>query len=325
MMPIKLQFFVLHTRKFVAKFSFWSSQSTDMAFNNHNLHSQSKTKKMNNTLKERAILVNLTIAQWSGRKYDQTATKEVEKNHNTTNAGRFNKLLINSDKFKLISKKAGEIRRYHYKNTVIWDDAGARILPADHYFEYLQGLSPMKDEFEKSVSDFKKEYAILIAEAKQRLNGLFRESDYPAPANMEEKFKIGISFVPIPDIEDFRMTIENEEIEKIKDQMKSDFDSKVRGISNDLFSRAKELLVHFKEKMEDAKGIFRDSLIGNIVELSELLPKMNLGNNPDVDSLAASLKTFDVNPDDLRASDTMRASLLGHAKHILNKSIFRNV
>ena len=73
----------------------------------------------NMDLSDKAMLVRLTISQWSARKYDKSASQEIIVNHHAKpDAGRFNKLLVNQAEIKKIEKIANTARIYHYKVTL---------------------------------------------------------------------------------------------------------------------------------------------------------------------------------------------------------------
>ena len=69
---------------------------------------------------KRAMLVELTIRQWTARKHDRKVSREVDQGHGAQNAGRFNKQLIAKDALEKIAKKAGAIREFHYAHTLPW-------------------------------------------------------------------------------------------------------------------------------------------------------------------------------------------------------------
>ena len=48
-------------------------------------------------LNHKAMLMTLSISQWTARKHDKHASSEIEKSHGAKNAGRFNKLLVDAD------------------------------------------------------------------------------------------------------------------------------------------------------------------------------------------------------------------------------------
>jgi len=71
-------------------------------------------------LNDRALLVQLNVSQWTARKYDKSASKEVTTAHGANQAaGRFNKsLLPMNDKLDNIHKKTTLIRTKYYDNTL---------------------------------------------------------------------------------------------------------------------------------------------------------------------------------------------------------------
>src|ERR1700722_4383847 len=66
-------------------------------------------------LSEKVLVVNLNIRRWPGLKYDETVTKQVDRDHNATNAGRYTKILIEKVEFKRIQKAETAIRSYYYE------------------------------------------------------------------------------------------------------------------------------------------------------------------------------------------------------------------
>ncbi len=81
-------------------------------------------------LSDRALLVQLTISQWTARKYDKKATQEVATTFNTSkDAGRYNKsLLPMNDYLDRVHKKTTHIREKFYKNTLPWGMEGTMML-----------------------------------------------------------------------------------------------------------------------------------------------------------------------------------------------------
>ena len=148
----------------------------------HRNYSPLKNNYMGTALKESAMLVSVHISTWSGRKYDKKATAEVNELHGSTNAGKFNKILVDEEAVKAVTKIASAAREYFYKNTLAWDDYGRRLLPSTNYFEFMTGVGDFKDKYQRSVEEFITKYQELIDGARQRLNGLFNESDYPTEA-----------------------------------------------------------------------------------------------------------------------------------------------
>lgn len=84
------------------------------------------------TLSTRAMLVSLSISQWSGRRLDREITDEVNQSHNAaSDAGRYNKLLLPKEALGGIVSVVSETRTDFLKRTLPWMDNGSRIMAAD--------------------------------------------------------------------------------------------------------------------------------------------------------------------------------------------------
>ena len=104
------------------------------------------------TLTEKAILVKLSIKQWSTSRFDKEVTATANKHYNAQDgAGRYTKVLIARDAITEIRKSANEARTFHYENTLPWKDDGYRMLPSANYMDYTQAIRALKNKFEKAV------------------------------------------------------------------------------------------------------------------------------------------------------------------------------
>ena len=67
---------------------------------------------------KRAMLVELTIRQWTARKHDKSASNTVKNAHQVAgDGGKYNKLLIAKEALERINRVANELRRTHYRFT----------------------------------------------------------------------------------------------------------------------------------------------------------------------------------------------------------------
>ena len=85
-------------------------------------------------LNKKAILVTLSLSSFSPRKTDKRVTSQVLNQHSAaSDAGKFVKNLLPDEAIEPIKKLDGEIRQFHYNNTVPWCDDGLRLLPILRY------------------------------------------------------------------------------------------------------------------------------------------------------------------------------------------------
>lgn len=269
------------------------------------------------SLKEKVMIVNLTISQWAARKYDRTATKEVEDNHQAKEVGRFNKILMQSETLTKLGKLGNKIRLYHYENTLPWGDNGDRIIPTEKYFEYVTPIGMMKYEFMETATVFISEYAEAKENAKMRLNSLYNEADYPEPDSVLKKFDVSVKFMPVADGNDLRVNMSDEIINTIKSQITRELEQRVAIATEYMMSRLREAVGRMVETLVDKDKVFRDTLVGNIQSLCETLPLMNFNNDPKLTEAIRYCKQLIVNPEDLRTRRKYRFEIAEKAKQIL--------
>ena len=270
----------------------------------------------------KAMLVRLSISQWSARRLDREATQEVIASHNASqDAGRFNKLLVKLDAVKLYQRAANEARVFHYANTLPWGDDESRILPAANYFQYSEKMRGFRAAFEQAADEFVSAYPGLIERAKRDLNGLFRVEDYPGVGELRVKFRFSVAVNPVPASDDFRVSLSAGESDSIREEIERRVRASVDAAMRDAFNRLAEALRSVSRKLHDGDAIFRDSLIGNLRELCDVLPRLNLTADPALDAVVEEVRDSlaGLNPDLLRECEFDRKTAALKADSILAK------
>lgn len=270
-------------------------------------------------IQEKAMLVTLTTSHWSATKFDPKVTKEIDETHGSENSGRFNKILITSNLLKDISGSLNKARTYHYEVTLPWDDKGPRLLPVAKYFDYTKNMEKFQTEHKELVSKFLKEYPELQKLAKVRLNTLYKDADYPDVHTLSSKFNLSYKLSLIADEEDLRITISKNEMEELKKNIKSSLSDRIDNAKNNMIERIETAVKAMHEKLSEPEATFRDSLVGNIVALAELIPSMNFDDDEQFDWLAKKLNKFNVDPKKLRKDMKLRADTAKKAKKLHKK------
>lgn len=273
-------------------------------------------------INERAMIVVLSIGQWTARKTDKKATKEVTDNHGTTEDwGKFNKTLLARDATESLSKIATEARSFHYENSLPWDDRGGRILPSAHYMEYTAAMRQYKERFFTEVSKVLDNYNALKDQARQNLNGLFREDDYPTLEKVQRKYTFEVEVQPIPTGNDFRCELDTDQVNAIQKQIEERVQTTTRAAMRDLWQRLFDAVSHMADRLSTKDAIFRDSLLGNVADLCALLPKLNFANDPNLEAMRAEIesKLTTTTAGTLRNNDLMREKTAADARAIIDK------
>jgi len=220
-----------------------------------------------------------------------------------------------------------DARQEHYFMTLPWDDNGYRVLPAAAYMDHTEKMRELSNQFTPAVEALAREFGKLVEEAKVRLGGLFRSEDYPSPDELCSKFSFETRVMPLPDAGDFRVTLGDEEKERIKRQITSAVEASLQVASRDLWQRLYEAVSHLAERLSAYKvtgvGVehpFRDTVITNLVKLVDVLPKLNVTGDPELEHLAAEVRaSLLVDPQELRKSESMRSETAKAATAICDR------
>lgn len=273
-------------------------------------------------LQEKAMIVRLSISRWTARKFDRSVTREVAKNYGTSEeSGRFNKKLIAKEALQSIERAANRARTFHYEQTLPWDDFGGRILPSKNFMEYSKGIRGFRIEFENSVKDFLKGYPEYRESAKKRLSKMFNPLDYPSSYEIGRKFGFGTSIEPVPHSDDFRVSLNKKEQSRIEKELTSNIEHRLKAANEDLFRRLSEVVKRFVDSLSDPETVFRSSLVENAEKLVELLPRLNVSDDKDIEKLRKEVsgKLIVHTPEDLRKDKGLRGQAVKDAKAILSK------
>lgn len=273
---------------------------------------------MNKPLQDSAMLVTLTVSQWTARKHDKTVSNEVDKAHAAKDAGRYNKLLISKEALDPMEKITGAARAYLYKMTHAWGDNGERLLPAALFFEFSETMQKYRNEFDARVRDFVKSYPQLVQDARVRLGTLYDPNDYPI--DIRSKFSFPpVAVSPVPSANDFRVNLNAEYVDSIKAELTERMNARQKDSLRQCWSRVRDVVSKMTERLGNEKSPLYDSLITNARELVALLPALNLTNDPELNAIAAELQAILVPIDRLRQDKRLRADTAAKADAILAK------
>lgn len=287
---------------------------------------------MSSKLSERAMLARLSVSSWSGMALDQAVTEEVNESYkaNKKSAGRYNKRLVDSKFLKGVNAAHSAARAVHKTLTLPWEDDGTRILTTAGYMNYTSKMKDCRIKAEGEVKQFILEMPDAIKEAKVRLGDMFDIEDYPSAAELREKFAFDVEITNLPEAGDFRAKLTDETTKNIIRDIERRVNKRLENAMSDVFVRIRDLVSKMSERLHDyapakgdtkAKGVIRESLVYNIYELAELLPSLNVTDDPRIIALQKELMTdlVEHSPEILRTDDKARKSTLTKADKILKK------
>jgi hypothetical protein len=270
---------------------------------------------------ERAMLAAVHISIWTAVKHDRKISRDVASQHGAhRDAGRYNKqLLRGADKLDDLRTLAGQIRQYFYKITLPWSDEGFRLLPSNFYFDLMARMREFESRFEEGVDSFLAVYPQYIDQVRPELNGLFREEDYPTAEKLREKFGVKLEILPIPSGGDFRVQMSAEEQARVSREIDANVRQSLTRGTEDLWKRLREVVSHMVDRLNEPESRFHASLVTNVVDLAEILPRLNVNGDAELNRFAEQIRQRLCNhsAQDLKKHDLLRVTAATDAANIV--------
>ncbi|MFA6691550.1 MAG: DUF3150 domain-containing protein [Saccharofermentanales bacterium] len=274
-------------------------------------------------LRKKAFLTDLRVSMWTARKYDRDVSLDVEAQYNAKDAGRYNKLLVPKEEINVLQKIAQRARAYQYKHTLPWEDGGYRIMLKSFYDEYMREMAKFKEEYYDAVCQFLERYPLMREQAVEMLGDMYSLRDYPSESALKKKFDFSVSITPIPDSADSDLRagmgeVVAREIEtNISDRIQAATDAAMRNLAMRIFDTVNAMV----DRLSAIDAKFKNSLIGNVRDLCDVFPHLNVAGDPKLNDLIEEVryKLATQDPETLRNDADTRYRAANEARTILDK------
>ena len=295
---------------------------------------------MNNSISigSSAMLVELSIRSWTGRKLDKSVSTEIDvaKKTKTSVVNANKNLMAGTGVLDKIIKYAAGARAWHISQTLPWTDNGSRLLPMSNFMVYKEQLGKMETEYNALVDKFVDAYPNLIIAAAFQLGDLFNRTEYPEIHTLRNRFAFNYNFFPVPNAGDFRIDINEEAKADIIANCNKAYEDRLNNAMRDAWERLQDCLTRMSDRLvvdvkHDDEGapshefrVFRDSMIDNAKDLVDLLKHLNLTQDPQMEQARRDLKNVldRYDAETLRESFTARTDAKAQVDAILNKMSF---
>jgi len=258
-----------------------------------------------------AMLVELNISVWTGRKLDRNISAEIDAQKNTTTrvVNAHKKLFADEPKHEAIGKFAGNSRTYHYTNTMPWSNSGTVLLPTASFAEYNAHMSGAQTKFYELVDECLDEWDDMLLRAHTKLGAMFNYEDYPSKEDVRDRYRFSINYLPVPDVGDFRVSVGNDALQYLNESYATYYKDQLDKAYSDVWERTHTVLKNMSEKLAgQERQVFRDSLVGNVREMIDLLDKFNITGDPKMKQAKARIEAMvtGITPDALREDNALR-------------------
>lgn len=247
-----------------------------------------------------SMLVEFNASVWTARKLDKSTTAEVQqaKQAKAKNAARVNKhLLAGTTELEDIISFVQKVRLYVATNTVPWSDRGMRLLPTAKFMEFDDDMKAFENEFVAKVNDFIQIYPTLITAQAMALGSLFNRAEFPDVNDIARKFDFKFTYLPLPTAGDFRVDVGMAAQEELKARLNEVYAKRIEVAVSDVRERLTEAVKHLADQLtveyvgKEAKPRrFYESTLETAKNLCELVPALNITNDPRIEEVRAELE-----------------------------------
>ena len=247
------------------------------------------------SLQNKATRAILSISEWSAKAPDKNIARKAETDNDAV-AGTVTarkKLLPNCPEHDAVLKFNNALRMWHYEQTLPWDDAGGRVLPAGNVLHYMDTLRERIIEGEALVDAFVAVYPSYYEKARFDLGALFDEAVYPSPSFIRSKFSYRYSVEPIADLSQlkaFGNVFSDEDIEAAKQAEQARVAQAMDDVWARIHKQVSNAVLRLSTPIGEKGSVFQESLVTNAQELADLLPRLNLMGDPKLNDIANELK-----------------------------------
>lgn len=241
------------------------------------------------TLADKAVLVRLRRSMWSPYAFDQGATTVAEAQFGVAKAGRFNKhLMKNSKALKDVQAAYSAVYTYIRENTLPWLDDGLRLLRADRYIDVTAEARRLISAADQAVQQLVQCWAADVQADMGRLGTMANPQDYPE--DIAAEFGIALSFLPVPTTGDFRVGLEQSDIDSLQNEIALAEKQAAKYVIEQLIEPL-DAAVRRLGEYTGAKGQrFHGSTLTNILEVATRMEKVNISDDPAVKEAIRKVK-----------------------------------
>lgn len=272
-----------------------------------------------------ALLAELSIGVWEGRKQDKKASSTITTLNNANKkAARVTKdLLVDCEELKAVKKYAQTMRDFHRNSTMPWSNMGHRLLTNSYFLDYDRHMKVMMENFAKLVEEFLSVYSWEVTATQVKLGDMYNPSEYPSVDVLRGKFKCRLNYMPVPDCNDFRVDV-NTEAKAVLEQSYSKFYAEqLTSAMADVGKRVLEPLQNMSKMLDYGNGVkatgFHHTLVDNTLAVVDVLKACNLSQDPRLEQIRSRLSAAlrGVTTDGLRKDPYLRAETKRNVDEII--------
>lgn len=269
------------------------------------------------SLKDKAILVSLTVTKPKMTEKDRQATADVAVSNNASTAAvAVVKRLYPKHLLQPITEVESSARRYIESVTQPWA-RGLALLPCTLFMDFQKSVATFSLAYSQAVTVFLNNYANVMSEASREQGAMFDQTAYPDLSTLKADFSFGVKYFPLADVPSLALNLETSVLTELKAEIESQTKAQLGMGQAALYKRLGDAVQRIATQCGNDKGKIYDSLTGNLDEMLRVLPALNLSGDPAFAAICEQARELVVPSESIKTVPEVRQSLAAKANDIL--------
>lgn len=203
--------------------------------------------------------------------------------------------------------------------------AGMKLLPASLVEEFMTVNNAYKAREDVVFLNWQtNEYPGWLSSAPGRMGSLYDPADFPSDADCFNRFRCDVTVVPLAESEQWQRiaVISPDLAASMASQQNETTERVTREAHAKLWADVMKPIQNIVDQLSKDKSKIHDSLVGNVIAITDLIPAYNeIHKDTNLSAAAAAIKAelCKIDPEDLRKSAEAKANALNKAKNIIQQ------
>lgn len=216
---------------------------------------------------------------------------------------------VRHEAFRRLTSIRTRVVNYWRGLTLPYTEAGVRLIRQSDIEAFVHVLEGFREELVQAETDLNTAYDQIKADARRRLGRLYNPSDYPP--EVRGLFHVEWDF-PSVEPPSYLMRLNPDLYQQEQERIARRFEEAVQLAEQAFMNEFGKLISHLTGRLANGESgqrqIFRDSVVGNLVDFFERFQHLNVRSNQELDALVEQAQQLvrGVTPQDLRDNDGLR-------------------
>ncbi len=281
-----------------------------------------------NSIKHKAMIAQLSINRWGATKTDRTLGARVEKSQDASvGTVRAIKQLMPdfSAPFHRLNNVTQFARIEHNKMTLPGTARNQRVLVGKMFLRHTTVMDGLRSEFYLAANNFFEVYPEIKRNAPDRMGKMYRAEDFPSVSEIVHKYTFDVFISPMPETTDWRIDgVGDTEIKRLTKEVEENLQIQYNNCHMEVYARMAKILERLSAQAKSYSGAgagLQQSLFNDLKEISEVLPLLNIDNDPVINSIAETIRIdiAPIEPHDIRHNEELRNQIAKLSDTLLEK------